>query len=149
MNDLRIARLRGGVTAAELMVSGVVLVALMGIVTPVAVKLGRVSQSARHYRLAVDELSNQAERLTQLEPTACTLALEQLDVSPHLRDALPDAKLSGQMLIDDDGTRVALSLDWNPQEGALPLTLVAWMAPETSVNDRSPSDEPEKRGTQP
>lgn len=105
------------------------LVTILSVVTPLAVRSGRVRQDTRRYLLAVDELSNQLDRLTALDRQHLPAALQRLAPSPCARRVLPSPELSGEMMSDEDGRRVVLRLSWDRCGDALPLTLVGWLDP--------------------
>jgi hypothetical protein len=117
----------------ELVVSGVLLVALVSVVARVSVACGRLWQESRSYRLASSELSNQMERLTLLNETQLSAALSQWQPEAELLVVLPEAKLTGQVTGDADGKRLTLSLTWKGAYPQAPLTLVGWLiAPQSS-----------------
>ena len=75
---------RRGYTMTDLVVAATLLVGIMSFVAPLAVRSGRLWQDSRHYRLALDELSNQLERLTSLDEGERDAALAELSVSPQV-----------------------------------------------------------------
>jgi hypothetical protein len=77
--------------------------------------------------LALDELSNQLDRLSVLDADQRQAALAELAPSQEVRDALHDAKLSGRIVQDEDGTRLILKLDWERPGAPAPLELVHWL----------------------
>jgi len=113
----------------DLVVGATLLVGVMSFVAPLAVRSGRLWQDSRHYRLALDELSNQLERLTSLDESERNAALADLSVSPRVRDRLPNPVLEGHSIHDRDGARLVLQLQWDRVGPAKPVTLVAWIDP--------------------
>lgn len=111
----------------DLVVGATLLVALISFVAPLAVRTGRLWQDTDRTRLALDELSNQLERITRLEESELPAALESLTPSPHLAKRLPSATIEGETITDTDGTRVVLSLHWDRVGLAKPITLVGWV----------------------
>jgi prepilin-type N-terminal cleavage/methylation domain-containing protein len=124
---------RNGFTLTELVVAASLLVGVMTVVAPLTVRSGRMWQDTRHQQLAMDELSNQLERLTSLDPRGRAAALTQLAPSEFLTTALPSATIEAETARDEHGTRLVLSLDWN-RPGARSrqtpsVTLVGWLDP--------------------
>jgi hypothetical protein len=112
----------------DLMVSLTLLIAAMSTVTPLVVQHGRILQSQRHYRLALDELSNQLERLTALAPDELPNALQQLAPSSFVAERLSGANISGELAAVEGGKRVTLHITWNEVgRRKRPLTLAAWV----------------------
>ena len=74
------------------------------------VRHGRLLSAERTYRLALDELTNQLERLTALPPGDLAQAVEQLKMSPFTAERLPDAELVGQLAAAGNGQRVRLQI---------------------------------------
>jgi prepilin-type N-terminal cleavage/methylation domain-containing protein len=129
---------RRGFSLIELIVAATLLIGAMSIVAPLAVRSARLQQDSQHYQLALDELSNQLERLTGLDADALETALAKLTPSPTVRDVLPHPVLSAETIVDDDGRRLVLQLQWDRVGPARPLTLVAWLDPPTT-NPEEPS----------
>lgn len=111
----------------EVVVAATLIVSMIGLFAPMTVRIGRVWQSTRHYRLAFNELANQMERLTNLDPVDCEAALPNLTPSEKVAWALPDSKLQGQIIRDLDGTRLILSINWDRGLKSEPVTLVGWL----------------------
>lgn len=129
-------RRRRGATLIELLVSFSLLTTLLGISLPLVVRQNRILASARHYRLALDELSNQVERIVSLPPEDVPKAVEKLAPSPFAAKYLAGAKLSGVVAPADTGERVTLSITWDePGRDAAPLSLTAWLPPDIGETD--------------
>ena len=124
---------RSGFTLTELVVSATLLVTIMGIVAPLTVRSGRLWQDSRHRQLAMDELTNQLERLTALPPQQRQRAIADLVPPPHLRAAMPSAVITAETIRDEEGTRLVLRLirdgDGPKLRSPSPITLVGWLDP--------------------
>ena len=72
---------RRAVTSFEVLVAFTLLTSVLGMSVPLVVRHGRLLISARQHRLAVEELSNQLERLTTLPPGELAAAVTGLKVS--------------------------------------------------------------------
>lgn len=123
----RNCHLRRGLTLTEVVVAATLVVSMIGLVAPLTVRFGRVWQSTRQYRLAFNELANQMELLTSQGVSGCDAALATLKPSTSTAKSLPDARLEGELVRDQDGTRLILSLDWDRGSKSVPLTLVGWL----------------------
>jgi hypothetical protein len=114
-----------------LLVALTLLVAAIGVASPLVVRHGRLLKSHRHYRLALDELTNQLDRLTALPSDELPRAVEQLSPSEFIVERLPGAQLGGELQPIETGTRVTLELSWNEMAGhRAPVTLSAWVFPQ-------------------
>ena len=133
---------RRGISMTELVVSATLLFTSLTVVTPLAVRAGRIWQDSRHYRLAMDEVSNQLDRLTLLDEPRLAATLESLEPSPQILSVLPGAVLSAERIRDEDGNRLVLSLQWESAAQAPSVTLVGWVEPP-------PRTSPESEGAQP
>ena len=118
---------RRGLTFTEVVVAATLVVSMIGFVAPLTVRVGRVWQSTRQYRLAFNELANQMELLTSLGVSGCNAALTNLKPSASVAESLPEARLEGQLLRDQDGTRLILSIDWDRGAQSVPVSLVGWL----------------------
>jgi hypothetical protein len=128
MNAVDNAMRRRGTTTIELLVSFTLLTTVLGAALPLVVRHGRILNSARHYRMGLDELSNQAERITALSHDAAIGTLDELQPSPFAVAHLPGAELTADLASSDGAERVTLSLSWDePGRRAAPVSLVAWL----------------------
>ncbi len=132
---------RCGFTITELIVAASLLVVVTSVVASLTVRSGRLWQDSRHYRLAIDELSNQLERLTSLDEARLATAIAELSPSQQVRDALPNPVLSAETLADEDGTRLVLHLAWDRLGKSVPVTLVGWVDPLPSSAATTASEE--------
>jgi hypothetical protein len=105
--------------------------------TPLVVRHTRLLASQRHYRLALDELSNQLERLSAMPAAELPAAIEQLAPSEFAAEHLPGAELQGQLAAADVGQRLTLKLTWDePQRREAPLSLSTWIMPAARSANR-------------
>src|SRR5882724_7546940 len=88
---------RTGTSSIEVLVAFTLLSTALSLSLPLVVRHGRLLESCRHYRLALDELSNQLDRLTALPEADAQVALKQLKPSQFIAAKLPGAELSGQL----------------------------------------------------
>ena len=132
---------RRGTGSLDLLVSFTLLVAVIGVATPLIVRHGRLLKSHRDYRLALDELSNQLDRLTALPPDELSQSIERLEPPAFLTERLPGAKLSGELQPVESGTRVTLKLSWNETERhRAPVTLAGWVFPSAPQPGSEPTE---------
>jgi hypothetical protein len=112
----------------DLMVALTLLIAAMSLVGPLVVRHGQVLKSQRHYRLAMDELTNQLERLAALAPERLSDAMEQLALSPFIAERLVGAKIEGELAPVEAGVRITLHMTWDEiGHRREPVTLAAWV----------------------
>jgi hypothetical protein len=123
-----------GISKVELLVGSSLLSALVLIAVPLITRVQTVWKSTRMYQIATLELANRMEVLRDLEPGACEAAIRSLQLSERLRDSLPNAELSGEMVRVEDETRVILRMRLDPLVRREPLILVGWL-----WNDQEPA----------
>jgi hypothetical protein len=124
------------------MVSFSLLTAVLGAALPLVVRHGRILSSARQYRIALDELSNQAERISTLGDDDAAEQIDALKPSDFALERLPGAELSTQLAADSNGQRVTLSLTWDePGRHAARVSLVAWLPREPEIAASTPAEE--------
>jgi hypothetical protein len=125
---------RRGSTLVELLVAFLLIMTTLGVSAPLVVRHERLLVDADHYRIALDELTNQLERLRAMPASLIGAALEQLKPSELTAQRLAGAKLAGNVESGDSGRRVKLQLSWDePERRAFPAELVAWLPAENSV----------------
>jgi hypothetical protein len=121
----RQARHGGGMI--DMFVAFTLLITAMAVTLPIVVRHGRLLQSQRHYRVALDELTNQLDRLTAIEDGDLSEALDQLEVSEFAAQRLSGAEISGDLQPAETGERITLRLIWNePGRRESPLVLAGW-----------------------
>src|SRR5882672_4071612 len=88
---------RCGSTSYEVLVAFTLLTTLLSLSLSSMVRHGRLLTSEQNYRLALDELSNQLDRLTALPGNELPLAVKELKLTPFTAERLSDAKLVGEI----------------------------------------------------
>ena len=111
----------------ELVISAMLLVTVMTFVTTLSFSINLVWKDIGHHRVAAGELSNQLESLTRLPLQEARVAVASLEPSELCRRTLKDPELSGQLVEDNLGTRVELSINWNRRNPGKPVQLVGWV----------------------
>ena len=138
-----------GTTTIELLVAFTLLSTTLTVSLPLVVRHGRILTTARHYRLALEEVTNQLERLTLLAGPPLAAELERLRPSDFTAARLPGAELRGKLEPAEIGQRLTLSLVWDePQRREAPVTLAAWFPPAGEPPAATPA-EPPTEGTEP
>lgn len=112
----------------ECMVAAMILVTVISFVASLTFRIGLVWKDTAHHRVAINELSNQLERLTLLSPEEVVAALEELRPTQFASRTLREPELTGQWIEDDWGGRVVLRLNWHRQHEGKPVEMVAWLA---------------------
>lgn len=129
---------RRAITTVEMIVAFTLLTSTLSVALPLVVRHDRLIAEQRHYRLALDELSNQLERLTALPPQDVTAALEALEPTELVSDRLPSVTLSGRLEAEEIGSRLTLEISWGSRPQSIPaLQLVGWIAPESQPANES------------
>jgi hypothetical protein len=129
---------RRGSTLVELLVGFLLIVTTLGVSAPLVVRHERLLIDADHYRIALDELTNQLGRLRATPAAQIDAALQQLKPSELTAQRLAGAKLAGNVESGDSGRRVKLQLSWDePQRRTLPVELVAWLSAENAEESES------------
>jgi hypothetical protein len=119
-----------GTTAVEVVVATTLLVSALALVASVGTRLLQVGKHERNYRIATHELANRLEQLSVLSPDAIEESVKQLSLSEAVQNTLPNAKLQGHVVANEEGSRLVLTIDWDRGVAAKPITMVAWLAPQ-------------------
>ncbi|MBM4001053.1 MAG: hypothetical protein FJ297_16215 [Planctomycetes bacterium] len=124
-------RLRSGTSSLEAIVACSLLCGVLGAAAPLMVRQGRLLAEYRDHQRALEELSNQIERLMAMPAADLPRAVEQLAPSPFAAAELPDAVLRGRLEPAEQGSRLTLELTWNAAGRAdRPVRLAAWIQPQ-------------------
>ena len=119
---------QNGSTLTDVIVAAVLLTTTLGLFAPLSVSAARIWQQKRHHQLALDELSNQLDRLLTLSGDDLDEQLQQpMEPSDAAKKMLPEVSLTADRISDVDGDRVSISIVWNRGVPAEPLTLVGWL----------------------
>ncbi len=127
---------RRGTTLVECIVAASILSVAIGTVTTAVFRIGRIWTDTAHYRIALQEVSNHLESLTQLPPDQVQPAIDSLTVSSTVGRSLVDAKLSGELIQDEFGDRVKLELIWPSERAIRPIRLTAWLTESSAEDDQ-------------
>lgn len=126
----RRAPARAGFTLFELLVAFSILSVIVSVSGGLLVRHKRLLASARHQRIAVEELANQMDRLTALDRGAREAFLAAPEPSAFAAALLPGATLAAA--VDPPagalGRRIVLSIEWEePGRRGRPLRLAGWL----------------------
>lgn len=127
-----IRRRRHGASSLEVIVALTLLVTVLGLSMTLIVRHGRLLMAQRHYRQALDELSNQLDRVTALPVDDIPQTLKQLSLSEFAAARLTAGKLSAELKPADMGQRITMRLTWNePHEQSVSMT--GWILPRAGA----------------
>ena len=126
----RLQRQPTGASSLEAIVAFTLLSAALTFATPLVIQHSRLLKAQRNYRLALDEVSNQIERLSLLPADDVSSGLSRLQPSELIANKLPGAELRGELDAEDIGRRLTLRLSWPGAHGQpTTVSLATWMPP--------------------
>jgi hypothetical protein len=113
----------------ELLVAFTLLVAVLGTLGPAVVRHGRMLLSARHYRTALDEASNQLERLASLPTSELAKRVSDAKLSTFAAARLPEGALAASLTPGDESRRIVVEVSWSEAiDRRSSVRLAAWTA---------------------
>lgn len=118
---------RQGVTIIECVVAASILLVAMSTVTTMSFRVGCLWIDVGHQRIAMNELTNSLESITELPTEQIDEALASLTPSPEAEASLDQPKLTGERVRDEFGDRIVLSLTWRSPHPIRPARLVGWI----------------------
>jgi hypothetical protein len=121
---------RRALSSLEVLVSLTLLLSVLSCSMVLIARHGRLLVAQRHYRIALDELSNQLDRITALPAADVPEAVKKVSVSHFAAERLPGAKLSGELKPADVGQRVNLRLVWK-EHAEQAASLTGWVYSES------------------
>lgn len=120
-------RRRRGVSLTEALVACSIAVTAITVGGSIQVRGWRMLTDVRQDRLAIDELSNQLQRIRHTPDTELRTALDQLSPSAFIKQNLPEPQLRGRLTEGDHGRQVTVELSWNrPGRRERPLQMSIW-----------------------
>jgi hypothetical protein len=131
-------RLRRAASLIELLVAFTLLTTVLSVSAQMMVRHNRLLTAQRNYRIALDELSNQIDRLSALPADELPQAMSQLAPSAFANARLPGAELTGQIEPAEIGEHMILKLSWNEsQRRHSPVALATWIFATPSADSPS------------
>ena len=126
---------RHATSMLEVIVALTLLICVLSVSVSLLFRHGRLLIAQRHYRQALDEVSNQLDRITALQLSDVASSLKKLAVSEFAAERLADAKLTGEATPTDIGQRVVLRLTWKEaQEQTVAMT--GWILPSSRAGEQ-------------
>jgi hypothetical protein len=113
----------------EVLVACTLLSSALGFSTQLLVRHARLLSQQRQYRLGLDEICNQADRLTALSEPEIRRELETLAISEFAKSHLPGARISGELNSDKLGHRLSLQLVLPEARKMPPIRMSVWVMP--------------------
>jgi hypothetical protein len=132
----REAGLRNGYTMLEVVCAAGILLVIITFSMKMTLRIDGIWSDVGQHRVALHELSNQLEELTLLPSKEVASRLQSLTISMESATVLPKAKLTGELIEDDFGSRVVLRLNWLRRHPGVPVNMTAWLL-ETAAGPRS------------
>lgn len=128
----------------DMFVAFTLIAATITIVTPLLFRHGRLLQSQRQYRVALEELTSQLDRLTLLSADELSRAVGKLQPSAFVVERLPGATIDAQLKeITGGAQQVTLQLAWNtPGRRDAPVSLVGWVFPRPTAATNASGGQP-------
>ncbi len=121
---------RCGASSLEAIVGFTLLSAALTFATPLVIQHSRLLRAQRDYRLALDEVSNQLDRLSVLPGDELSTAVRQLKPSQLIEDKLPGAELLAELHTADLGQTLTMRISWpGPQGTPTSVSLTTWLPP--------------------
>jgi hypothetical protein len=137
--------MRCATSSIEVFVGLTLLTTVLSLSAPLIVRHGRMLIAHRHYRIALDELTNQLDRLTALPADEVAAAVGKLSPSEFASTRLPGVKLQSRLKSADIGQRVILTITWDePERHKAPVSLAAWIVAASLPPDEKPQVEEEQ-----
>ena len=126
---------RPGFTLMELLISAIIMSVIMSLVTSLCFRASMVWKDISHHRVAMSELSNQLEQLTQLNSKDVQLQLEQLQPSSTAGQTLSEPRLSGELVESELGKQLNLKLTWKSRHSDQSVQLSGWIKDDESAEE--------------
>lgn len=120
-----------GTSSLEAIMAFTLLGSVLAASTPLIVRHKQLIASQREYRLALDEVSNQMERLSVQPHEGLATAVQRIRPSDFVVARLPHVKLSAKVGRADNAQHVQLTITWgDEQQPARAITLASWFFQE-------------------
>jgi Tfp pilus assembly protein PilV len=124
---------RAGITSLEVLVAATLLTVLIATVAPVAGRIYQISHQTRQYQMATNALANQVDAIVGMPVSEQAAFIESIpSASGEIQAGLPESRWTTEVLNDDSGKRIRVSLHWNAGKREQSVSLIAWLDSKTS-----------------
>lgn len=137
-----------GVVLLEMLIAAALVLTTLSVAAPLVIRSARAWKQTRQYQVACDELSAHMDRLLAMPAEKRKQALPETAVASEVAEILHAAEISGEILDDQNGTRLRLSIQWERTGQAPPVTLVGWIDPLPQGQEDDGSGEEETSETE-
>ncbi|EMI45709.1 hypothetical protein [Rhodopirellula sp. SWK7] len=124
---------RTGVTMIECVVAASILLVAMTTVTTMAFRVNRLWIDVADQRIAMNELANTLESITELPAEQIDDAIAAIQPSAMASSTLDQPQLSATRVTDEFGDRVVLTLSWRSTNPIHPVSLTGWITPRETT----------------
>ncbi|MBX3422068.1 MAG: hypothetical protein KF752_10995 [Pirellulaceae bacterium] len=118
---------RHGSLLVEALVAATILAVIISVITQAHGRLMRLWGDTRNCQLATDELCNQMDRLLDLDPTQRAVEIGSIAVSGEIAEVLPAATMTAELIGDELGQRLRLTINWQRMGSSKPLEMIGWI----------------------
>ncbi|MFG0253691.1 MAG: prepilin-type N-terminal cleavage/methylation domain-containing protein [Rhodopirellula sp. JB053] len=133
INRGRWNRPRKGFTMLECVVAASILMVAMSTVATIAYRVHRLWMDVADQRIAMNELTNQIEFITQLPVNEVDDAIAGIAPSAIAAINLDHPELSATRTQDELGDRITVTLRWQSPHPIPPVRLVGWINSKEST----------------
>jgi hypothetical protein len=135
-------RPHAGTSILETLIAFTLLATVLTFSTSALHRHNRLLSAQRDYRIALDELTNQLDRLSAIPLQRLQAELENMTPSAFTVERLPGAELRGDVQEADVGRRITLRLAWDERKRRdAPVTMAAWAFPEFTAQSSTGTTE--------
>ncbi|TWT82745.1 hypothetical protein CA13_42080 [Planctomycetes bacterium CA13] len=112
----------------EVVIAAGLLITVMSFVTTLMYRVDLVWKDVAHQRAAMNELSNQLDRLSLMPAEQIQSELQKFEPSAEAKLSLFNPKVSGELTQDELGSRLTLRLSWSQLHPSKPIEMATWIA---------------------
>ena len=117
---------RSGLTSIEVFASATILMGLIAVSSVLILRSARISQETRMRMIALQEVANELHANLALEQTDISNQPRSWSPSTVISDFWPKAQLERQLIQDESGEKIQITLFFDGDREVLPIRLVGW-----------------------
>lgn len=130
---------RCGLTSLEVLASATILMSLIAISSLLILRSARVSKETRLRMIALQEVANALHTNLATGKSENPSEPKSWPLSKLVSDFWPDAQMECQLIQDESGEKIQITLFFDEKRELLPIRLVGWRSTKTNASHQAAS----------
>jgi len=135
----RLGKQRFGLTSLEVFASATILMSLIAISSLLILRSARISKETRLRMIALQDVANALHSNLSMDQSESPIQPKNWPLSKLVSDFWPDAQMESQLIQDESGEKIQITLFFDGKRELLPIRLVGWRSTKTNASQQAAS----------